>query len=72
MYFIIYSPAAGLALLDVPNVSAEDIVRKAMKIAGDKCCFTNHTIRLETLKAKEEGSKVVVPPPALSSEPSSP
>jgi ATP-dependent protease HslVU (ClpYQ) peptidase subunit len=33
----------------MPGVSAEDIAKKAMKIAGDKCVFTNHSVRLETL-----------------------
>jgi ATP-dependent HslUV protease subunit HslV len=38
-----------LALIDVPGIGAEEIARKAMKIAGDKCCFTNHTIRVESI-----------------------
>lgn len=41
--------AAALALLDQPGVEAEDIVRRAMKIAGDICVYTNHNLRVEQL-----------------------
>jgi ATP-dependent protease HslVU (ClpYQ) peptidase subunit len=41
--------AAALALLDQPNLDAEAIVRKSMKIAGDICVYTNHNVLLEKL-----------------------
>lgn len=41
--------AAATALIDQPHLSAEEIVRKSMKIAGDFCVYTNHNIIVETL-----------------------
>ena len=48
--------AASLALVDLPGISAEEIARKAMKIAGDKDCFTNHNIRVETIQPTTKDS----------------
>ena len=42
--------AAALALLDQPGVEAEEIVRRAMKIAGDICVYTNHNLLIEKLE----------------------
>lgn len=44
-----YALSAALALLDQDGMSAEDIARKAMKIAGDICVYTNHNILVEVL-----------------------
>lgn len=44
-----YALSAARALIDQENLSAEDIVRKAMKIAGDICVYTNHNLTLEKL-----------------------
>lgn len=41
--------AAATALIDEPHLSAEEIVRKSMKIAGDFCVYTNHNIIVEKL-----------------------
>lgn len=41
--------AAALALVDQPGVGAEEIVRRAMKIAGDICVYTNHNVLLEII-----------------------
>ena len=41
--------SAERALLENTDMSAEEIVRKAMKIAGDICIFTNHNIVVETV-----------------------
>jgi len=49
-----YALAAALALVDLPNVEAEEIVRRAMKIAGDICVYTNHNVTLEMVEAKKE------------------
>lgn len=38
----IYHIGAAEALLDIEGLSAEDIGRRAMKIASDKCVMTNH------------------------------
>lgn len=44
-----YALAAARALLDMPNMNAEDIVRKAMKIASDICVYTNGNITIEKI-----------------------
>ena len=43
-----YAQAAALALIDT-EMSAEDIVKKAMDIAADICIYTNHNIVMEKL-----------------------
>lgn len=43
-----FAQSAALALLDM-DLSAEEIARKAMKIAGDICIYTNHNVILEKL-----------------------
>ena len=43
-----YALAAARALAD-QDLSAEDIARKAMKIAGDICVYTNHSLVLEKI-----------------------
>ncbi len=37
------------ALIDRDDLDAEAIARKAMKIAGDICIYTNHNVILEKL-----------------------
>lgn len=44
-----YAQAAALALLQNTELSAEDIVRKSLGIAGDLCIYTNNQHTLETL-----------------------
>lgn len=44
-----FARSAALALMEVKDLSAEDIVRKAMKIAGDICVFSNHNINVRTI-----------------------
>jgi ATP-dependent HslUV protease subunit HslV len=41
--------SAARALVDLDGFDAETIVRKAMKIAGDICIYTNHNITIEKL-----------------------
>jgi ATP-dependent HslUV protease subunit HslV len=43
-----YALAAARALLPL-DFTAEDIARRAMKIAGDICVYTNHEVTLESL-----------------------
>ena len=43
--------AAALALIDVPDYDADRILRKAMKIAGDACVYTNHNLIVESVDA---------------------
>lgn len=44
-----YAQAAAMALREHTEMSAQEIVESAMKIAGDICVFTNHQAVLETL-----------------------
>lgn len=44
-----YALAAARALLPFEELSAEDVARRAMKIAGDICVYTNYCVRVETL-----------------------
>lgn len=44
-----YALAAARALIDRPDLDAEAIARKAMKIAGDICVYSNQTIVIEKL-----------------------
>ena len=44
-----FALAAARALIDVDGMSAEEIARKAMKIAADICIYTNHTVIFEKL-----------------------
>ena len=44
-----YALAAARALIAVPDLSAEEIARRAMRIAADICVYTNNNIIIETL-----------------------
>lgn len=46
-----YALSAARALLTIDGLNAEEIVRRSMKIAGDICVYTNHSVRIETLSA---------------------
>lgn len=46
-----YAMAAARALYEDTELSAEEIARRAMKIAADICVYTNDTVTLETLDA---------------------
>lgn len=47
-----YALAAARALYENTDMNAEDIVRRAMKIAGDLCIFTNDRLTVEVLEDK--------------------
>lgn len=47
--------AAALALIDIPDIDAELVVRKSMKIAGDMCIYTNNNLTLLKIDAAPEG-----------------
>lgn len=49
-----YAQAAAQALLDTTDLNAEDIVQKALQIAGDICVYTNHNVTLEALDLNQE------------------
>jgi ATP-dependent HslUV protease, peptidase subunit HslV len=44
-----YALSAARALMSVDGLSAEEIARRAMKIAADICVYTNNNVILETL-----------------------
>lgn len=44
--------AAAVALLENTDFAPDEIVTKAMKIAGDLCVYTNHHITLEEISAE--------------------
>jgi len=44
-----YALAAARALIGMPDLSAEEIARRAMKIAADICVYTNHNVIVETI-----------------------
>ena len=44
-----YALAAARALIEMPDLGAEEVARRAMKIAGDICVYTNHNVIVETI-----------------------
>ena len=42
-----YALSAARALLENTELTAEEIVRRSMKIAADVCIFTNHNLTVE-------------------------
>ena len=44
-----YALSAARALMSVDGLSAEEIARRAMKIAADICVYTNNSVIVETL-----------------------
>src|SRR5580692_3888332 len=44
-----YALSAARALIEIPDLGAEEIARRAMKIAGDICVYTNHNVIVETI-----------------------
>ena len=44
-----YALAAARALIGMPELSAEEIARRAMKIAADICVYTNGNTNIESL-----------------------
>ncbi len=44
-----YALSAARALIEIPELNAEEIARRAMRIAGDICVYTNHSVIVETL-----------------------
>lgn len=48
--------AAARALIDLPDLSAEDVARKAMKVAASMCVYTNDNFMVEIIEEKSEES----------------
>ncbi len=47
-----FALSAARALIDQKDLSAEDIVRRSMKVAADICIYTNENVTLESLSTK--------------------
>ena len=46
-----YAQAAAKALLENTALSAREVVERALRIAGDICIYTNHSVSIEELEA---------------------
>eukprot|EP00301_Raphidiophrys_heterophryoidea_P018525 c3523_g1_i1.p1 GENE.c3523_g1_i1~~c3523_g1_i1.p1 ORF type:complete len:233 (-),score=65.89 c3523_g1_i1:100-765(-) len=46
--------AAARALIDIDGLDAEEIAKRAMKIAAETCVYTNSTFVMETLEDKQQ------------------
>jgi ATP-dependent HslUV protease subunit HslV len=46
-----YAQSAALALAENTEMDAEEIARKAMKIAAEICIYTNESVTLEKIEA---------------------
>ncbi|MDM8569631.1 ATP-dependent protease subunit HslV [Thiotrichales bacterium HSG1] len=49
-----YAQSAARAMLDNTDLSAADIVDKALNIAADICIYTNHNLTIETLDLRQQ------------------
>ncbi|KAL3140100.1 hypothetical protein ABBQ38_004380 [Trebouxia sp. C0009 RCD-2024] len=49
-----YALAAARALIDIPDLTAEAVAKKAMTIAADTCIYTNHNFTTEILDSKQD------------------
>ncbi len=50
----VFAISSARALYDNTKMSAEEIVRESMRIAGDMCIYTNHNLSLEKIIIDEE------------------
>jgi len=55
-----FAMAAARAQMDNPELSADDVAKKAMQIASEMCVHTNDNFLTESLDAEEEKSEDVV------------
>lgn len=49
----VFALAAARALYDNTKLSAEEIVKKSMEIAGNMCIYTNHNLSIEKIVLKD-------------------
>jgi len=47
-----YALAAARALIDIDTLDAEEIARRAMKIAAEVCVYTNENVIIESLESE--------------------
>jgi ATP-dependent protease HslVU (ClpYQ) peptidase subunit len=48
-----YALSAALALIDIPDMEADEIVTRSMKIASDICVYTNNKLTIEKIPSAE-------------------
>lgn len=53
-----FAIAAARALIDLPDMTAEDVARKSMSIAANMCVYTNTEFLVETLDTIENESTI--------------
>ena len=56
----VFAISSARALFDNTDMSAEEIVRESMRIAGDMCIYTNHNLSLEKIiidEGEDDGKK---------------
>eukprot|EP00590_Aulacoseira_subarctica_P005485 CAMPEP_0172422638 /NCGR_PEP_ID=MMETSP1064-20121228/8772_1 /TAXON_ID=202472 /ORGANISM="Aulacoseira subarctica , Strain CCAP 1002/5" /LENGTH=186 /DNA_ID=CAMNT_0013163591 /DNA_START=316 /DNA_END=876 /DNA_ORIENTATION=+ len=51
-----YALAAARALLGIPELSSEEVAKRAMDIASDMCVYTNKNFMVETMIAEDDVS----------------
>ena len=63
----VYALSSARALYENTDFDAETIVRKAMKIAGDMCIYTNHNLSIEkiTVGKKDVKNKIDKKQPSM-------
>jgi ATP-dependent protease HslVU (ClpYQ) peptidase subunit len=52
--FYTQTTAAARALMDLPDLSAEDVAKKAMHVASEMCVYTNQNFRIEIIRTEDE------------------
>ena len=50
----VFALASARALYDNTSMTAEEIVKKSMEIAGNMCIYTNHNLSIEKIVLKDE------------------
>lgn len=54
-FLLLYiTTAAARALMDIPELSAQQVAEKAMDIASDMCVYTNKEFIIETMATNDE------------------
>ena len=53
-FFYVIFAAAARALLGIPELSSEEVAKRAMDIASDMCVYTNKNFMVETMIAEED------------------
>ena len=52
--FVLLFAAAARALVDIPDLTAEDVAERSMKVAANMCVYINTEFIMESIKTVEE------------------